>query len=407
MSHNPNFLKKIFHISRRVVAKNWLNLMPIIQIAITGSQGKTNTSYIVKKILPNRRTVLTDTNLDTIYNVPITALKTKPWTKYVIFELGVDHLNEMDIHLQIVKPKIAIITGISTVHTDDEHFGSLNNLITEKTKLIRALPNNGFAILNYDDQYVRKMINQTKAQIIFYGSDKKNCQIYFDPKEMEINLLGIKANIYDNKKKIEIKSQLIGNHQIYNIMAAYAVSKILDIPQEKFIKKLHEIKPLTGRMSLEHGPRETLILNDGLRANPISTKFGLETLSNIKLKKGNKIAILAEMGELVNPEEEHRNIGKLINKLNINSIICIGPNQKYVYDEILNKSNAFWAKDVFEAAKILNKIAQKNDLIYLKGSLLRHVERVIMLFGNKKITCGKTVCENYSSCSKCKKINKV
>jgi len=403
VAHISNPIKQIFHKARRVVAKNWLKFIPTTQIAITGSQGKTNVSSLIKKILAKKRTVTTDLNLDTVYNVPITALQVKPWTKYSIFELGVDHVGEMDKHLEIVKPKIAFVTGISAVHTDREHFGSLENLIAEKTKLIQALPKNGFAILNYDDIDVRNMASKTQAQVLFYGSDPKKCNAYFLPQECEVSLEGLRFIIHDKKQIIQVDSNLIGLHHASNVTAVYLLCKILNFPTDKFLKKLKEIKPLHGRMSVEEGPGKTVVLNDSLRANPTSTEMGLKTLSLINHEKGRKIAVLAEMGELQNPKEEHIRIGKLISSLNIDIVICIGPNQKYVFDNV-EKVKKYYAYDVCEAGKILRDIAQPRDLIYLKGSLLRHVERALYILDGKKVTCHKVTCDNYVNCSKCKKL---
>lgn len=200
MSYQPKGLKKLYHQTRRLLAKNWLQFCHPTQIAITGSQGKTNTSQTLAKILSQiDKTVVTDINLDTNFNVPITALKVTPWTKYVIFELGVDHIGEMEKHLEIVKPKIGVITGISPVHTDREHFGSLENLIKEKRKLIENLPDEkegGVAILNYDDENVRRMASFTKAKVIFYGSDKKNCHYYFDKNSVKVTLNGTTFKLF-------------------------------------------------------------------------------------------------------------------------------------------------------------------------------------------------------------------
>lgn len=403
MTQKPNPIKQVFHTTRRIIAKNWLKFIPTTQIAITGSQGKTNVSCLIKKILAKKRTVTTDLNLDTIYNVPITALHIKPWTKYSIFELGVDHIGEMDKHLDIVKPKIAFVTGISTVHTDKEHLRSLENLIAEKTKLIKALPKNGFAILNYDDVNVRNMASQTQAQVLFYGSDPKKCNAYFLPKECKVSLNGLQFVIHDKKQSIKVDSNLIGIHHASNITAVYLLCKILNFPIDKFLKKLKEIKPLHGRMSVEEGPKKTIILNDSLRANPTSTAMGLKTLSLISYHEGKKIAVLAEMGELSNPKEEHEKIGSLISTLNIDIAICIGPNQKYVFDNI-QKVKKYYATDVCEAGKILQDVAKPRDLIYLKGSLLRHVERALYVFDGKKVNCHVTTCDKYHSCSKCKNL---
>lgn len=182
MSYNPPFYKRFFHSTRRIAAAVWLNMMPALQIGITGSQGKTNTTQVLYSLLSSiSPTVVTDIDLDSTYNIPITSLKVMPWTRYAIFEMGIDHPGEMDGHLKIIRPKIAIITGISPVHTDLAHLGSLQNLINEKSKLIGILPKNGFAILNYDDENVRKMAALTRAKILWYGSDPRVCDIWVDP----------------------------------------------------------------------------------------------------------------------------------------------------------------------------------------------------------------------------------
>lgn len=422
MKHQPNFTKQIFHNSRRFLAKNWLSLQPATQIAITGSQGKTATTQLIAKILPMiGKTVVTDINLDTIYNVPITALKVAPWIKFAVFELGVDKPGEMDYHLEIVKPKIAVVTGISPVHTDREHLGSLENLVREKRKLIEALPKDGYAILNWDDENVRKMASYTNAKVQWYGTNKKYCHVWAN--NWEVSLQGTKFDLHDEEKVLKVNTQLIGKNHIYNIMAAYLVYKIVrnavsptnlparhDLDEDKFVKTIKNITPLSGRMSLEKGPLGTIIINDSLRANPTSTVFGLQTLSEIDYQIGRKIAVLAEMGELEKPEEEHRKIGQLISQLKVDYLISIGPMQKYTADNAvkngINREHVFWAKNVHEAASILKKIVKKNDLLYLKGSLLRHVERVLLILQGNKVSCQAITCPFYAPCSNCRFLEK-
>lgn len=388
MIYNPPVYKQIFHNIRRFLAKHWLTLQPATQIGITGSQGKTNTTRILATILKSfAPTVVTDVNLDTIYNVPITALKVMPWTKYAIFELGIDHPGEMDLHLEIARPKIAIVTGISPVHTDEEHLGTLENLIKEKRKLIEALPENGYAILNWDDENVHNMAKFTKAKVLFYGSDKKNCDVYTS--EISVSLDGTEFRIHKKEEEsLLIKTALIGKHHAQNIMAAYLVAKIVGVPNKLFLESLTSLTPLSGRMSVEAGPLGTTVLNDALRANPASTISGLQTLSVINYVKGKKIAILAEMGELQFPELEHKKIGKIIADTNIEYLVGIGPLQRYVVEEATKagfpQNNAYLAKDVYAAADFLKRIIKKGDLIYLKGSLYRHVERVLQILEGKR-----------------------
>ncbi len=383
MIYKPPFYKQFFHSSRRFLAKHWLSFMPALQIAVTGSQGKTNTTYVLSKILTAiGNTVATDINLDTTYNVPITALEVMPWTRFALFELGVDHPGEMDFHLQIVRPKIAIITGIAPVHSDAEHLGSLENIVKEKRKLIETLPKEGYAVLNYDDKYVLSMAPFSKAKAFWYGTDKNHCDIWVDPKTVKVSLSGtvfqIRVRPFRDFRDgpFQIQTKLIGKHHIYTIMAAFltlsAIKNLTHISfsPTQFINAVSRIQPLPGRMSVEKGPRETVLLNDSLRANPASTKSGLETLSEINYTKGRKIAVLAEMGELEKPEEEHNKIIEIIRKLNIDFVITVG-NLYPVSTKI------YHAKDVFEGTNIIKKILKKGDLIYLKGSLYKQVGKVL------------------------------
>jgi UDP-N-acetylmuramoyl-tripeptide--D-alanyl-D-alanine ligase len=405
-SNNP--IKKLFHSTRRTIAAKWLGFQRVNQIALTGSQGKTNTTYVLSKILTSLgKGVRTDINLDTIYNVPITALRVRPWHKFVVWELGVDHPREMNKHLEIVSPKVAIITGISPVHTDKEHFGSFEALIREKRKLIEVLPKSGYAILNYDDLNVRKMATHTKAHVLFYGTVPNKCDVWAD--NVDITLTGVKATLHDGTASFPIETGLIGEHQIYTIMASYLVGKIFDLPKDKFIKKLKKIHPLKGRMSIEGGPLGTTLLNDSLRANPASVEFGLKTLESLK-QKGKKFAILAEMGELQEPEKEHAKIGEIIAKLHMDYIITIGPLHKNTVEKAIekgfSKDHIFWVENVVEAAKIIKPLLKNGDIIYLKGSLYRHVERVMSLIRGNTVNClcNVTSDPNRKNCKDCREL---
>ena len=417
-----SIIKKIFHSLRRKIAWFWLKAHPVTQIAVTGSQGKTNTTRLIAHTLSsvlNSKVVSTDLNLDTLYNLPITALHVTSKTEFVVFEVGVDHKGEMDKHLNIISPRIAVVTGISPVHSDEEHLGSLKNIVEEKSKLVVSLSKDDLAILNYDDESVKKMAKKTQAKVIWFGSNKQRCKIFRrKEEEVEISLKGTKFSFYDGRRKIEIETSLIGEHHIYNVMAAYAVLKGVNYLHHKtfklssqiisrFVDSLRNIKPLKGRMSIEKGPRGTVILDDLLRANPASTRYGLITFSKIKYSEGKKIAVLGEMGELGKlGVRKHKEIGRLVSKLKVDYLISVGPLQRYVYEEAikngLSSSSAFWVSNPVEAGEVLKKIVRKGDFIYFKASLLRHMERAILVLEGVKVKCTVPFCHFYHSCRECK-----
>jgi UDP-N-acetylmuramoyl-tripeptide--D-alanyl-D-alanine ligase len=410
MSYKPPLHKKIFHATREQLASLWIKTINPIQIGVTGSQGKTSTTTLIYNLLKSKnKTVMTDLNLDTIYNVPITALKVKPSTKFVVFELGVDMPHQMDKALSVANPKIGVVTSISAVHTDNEHFGSIENLIHEKGKLISALPEDGIAVLNWDDENVRNMSKLSKANIKYFGTNSKKCDVSFE--NLKITKNGTEFTLLPKESKpFSINTKLYGTHHVQNIMAAYLAIKSLNISNDEFKNTVESIQPLKGRMSLESGPRDTYILNDALRASPKSTETGVRTLNIIEHSEGRKIAVLNEMGELKDPESEHRKIGEIIANLKIDYLISIGPLQKFTAESAINsgmdKSKVQHVNNVLDAAKILEDYIEKGDLIYLKGSLLRHSERILIFLSGEKVGCNVTLCPFYNLCYNCKYLKK-
>lgn len=404
--------KQSFHNLRRLLAKTWLKLYPqVIIIGVTGSYGKTNTTRAIATVLSERYpTLQTDLNLDSIYNLPITILKLRPTHKVLVLEMGVDHKGEMDSYLRLGKPSIGVVTGVTPVHADEEHLGSLEGIIEEKGKLLAALPKDGWALLNYDDENVRKMAGKTKAKILWYSIKEKTD---FWAKDIRVDFDGTSFTLHAekvDKEGIEVKMGLVGQHFVHCALVAAAVGWIQGLREKEIVSGLSKLKPLPGRMSFEKGPLGTILLDDHLRANPASTISGLETLAAVP-HRGRKIAILGEMGELGDyAKAGHRLVGKIAGNLKIDFLVSVGPLQKLVAQEAeksgMRKENVAWVKDVFGAAELLKKILKKGDLLYLKGSLLRHLERIILILEGKPISCKLNSCHFYKSCLSCPKKGK-
>ncbi len=395
--------KQPFHQTRRILAKLWLQLHPQVKIiGIAGSYGKTNTATAITSVLSQKyKTLQTDLNLDTVYNLPITLLKLRN-QEILVLEYGVDHRDEMDFHLSLVKPSMAVVTGINPTHSDPGLLGSLEGVIKEKGKLLEALPKDGLAILNQDDENVRKMAKKTKAKIIWYGTSSK-ADFWADG--IKIDFTGTSFILHQQDKKYRLKTGLVGQHFIDECLAAAVVGRSLGLSWQEIKTGLIKLKPLKGRVSIEKGPKGSILINDSLRANPASTKAGLQVLADLPVR-GKRIAVLGEMGELGElAEEGHREVGRKVAELGIDYLIGIGPLQKLTTEEAIKqgmkKEKVFWAKDVHQVAKFLEKLLKKGDLFYLKGSLLRHLERVLLLLEGRKVDCRVTACHFYCPCETC------
>ena len=400
--------KQPFHQSRRFIAKLWLHFFPHLTIiGITGSYGKTNTTRAIAQVLSEKyKTLQTDLDLDTIYNLPITILKLRPWHQKLVLEMGVDHKNEMDFHLSLVKPSIAVVTGINPTHSEPELLGSLEGVIKEKRKLLQILPKDGLAILNWDDENVRKMARFTKAKVLKCGTSPK-CDFWAD--KIKVDFSGTSFILHYENKKFAIKTGLVGRHFIHECLAAAAVGINQGLTWGQIKNGLSKLKPLAGRLSIEKGPKGTILINDVLRANPASTIAGLQTLVDLptlRAAQGRRIAVLGEMGELGElAQEEHRRVGKEVAGLKIDYLVSVGPLQKLTAVETIKsgmkKNQVFWVENVAQAARILERLLSVGDLFYLKGSLLRHMERILLILNGEEVGCKVTSCHFYHQCPSC------
>jgi len=405
MASKASPLKQFGHAARRILANFWLNTLHSskMQIGVTGSYGKTSTTYITNALLSAYGpTIVTDVNLDTIYNVPITALRVRSKHEFVLFELGIDTLNEMSFHLQIAHPSIGVMTGIAPVHTDEEHLGSLENIIREKRKLIEFLKPGDVAILNHDDERVREMASHTQADVLWYGTDP-TCD--YRAEDIRVSTDGLMFRAVTPDGAIEIKTALLGRHNAVNAMAAIAVAKQAGVPDETIETVFTKLVPLKGRLNIEEGPLGITLINDSLRANTSSTRAGLEFVRDLD-SGDQKLAVLGEMGEIgETAEQEHYQIGQFAADCGLDLLICVGGLTEQIaqgaVDAGMPKDKVQFVSNVAEAADFIRQDAQPGTLLYLKGSLLKHLERIVLILGGEDVGCTVTSCPFYYSCREC------
>ncbi len=405
--YKAGFPKNYRHLLLRKLAKAWLQANSQVKIiGIVGSFGKTTTAQVVTRFLSlNLPTLATDFNLDTIYNLPLTILKLRYSHRYLVLEMGVDHLEEMDFHLSLAKPDILIFTGITPVHSEKGLLGSLSGVKKEKGKAVAAVvKKGGWIVANADDEQVREIIKERKAnKVVWYSAKGKEVDLRAD--NIKLDRKGMSFLIKNRKEEVKIRGRFWGEGYAAAFLAAAGLAKVLKLAWKNLEKTGKTIKALPGRMSLEKGPGGSLLLNDRLRANPASVKVGLETAAKLLIVKGGrKIIVLGEMGELGKyAKNEHQKVGELLAKLKFDSVIGIGPFLK----ETGKKTNLTWTKDVVEAANELKKLKlTSKDLVYLKGSLLRHMERILMILEGKKVGCRVISCHLYHPCNQCKFLKK-
>jgi len=227
-------------------------------IGITGTNGKTTTTYLINKIFNDCK--MKTGSIGTLGFISSSNFVSTGFTTPESLELnnfidklvkgGVKHVvlevssHALSLHrTDDIMTNIAVFTNLSNEHLDFHN--NMESYFKEKLKLFTALDDNGLAIINIDDKYSNRILESINSNVITYGFDNK-ADIH--PVSYQINYTGmsIELSLFNSIYKIDTK--LTGKHNIYNIMASIAVGIENKIPLELMIKSINNIKSIPGRM---------------------------------------------------------------------------------------------------------------------------------------------------------------
>lgn len=376
--------KRIFRDLRWMVATNWLKLHPEVEvIGITGSVGKTSCKEIISSVLAQNFKVLkTKANFDPIFILLLTILKIKKDEK-VVAEMGVDGFGQMDKYLTLVRPRLAVLTCLSLVHADADHFGSLKGVIREKIKLLNSLPSYGWAIVNGDDKNVRTLAKKLKTNVLLYGFDSKN-----DLKVTKFKQTIGKKNIISAFEvdygfgKYPFNINLPGRGNVMSALSAIGVGMLMGLSFSEIQAGLSTLKPVWGRLQVKNGRQGELVINDTYNASPEAVRNAIDVLASLSSRQ---VLVLGEMLELGRFSAfAHQSIGEYAGYKMIKKLIVLGENASNTIKGYLQtggkKENVLEAKNHQEIAGYIKKLPEKDKkIILVKGSRGMKMEKVVDL----------------------------
>lgn len=383
--NNIRSIKKPAHLLRFFLARKWAGLYPRSNfIGITGSVGKTTTTEASLAVLSQKfNTVATEKNLDPIFNIPITLLKLRPKVKKVILEMGIEYPGDMDFYLSLVKPATAILTRIYFAHS--QFLGNIEEIAAEKSRLIKQLPGEGFAILNWDDLYVRKLAKETLAQVLFFGMDEKECDVWASNIKLEVDRTRFELNF--GVERVEVVYQLLGRHTVYSALAAAALGISCGMSLTSIKKGLERVEPTPRRLQLLEGLNDFNVLDDTHNSSPAAVEEAVNVLNELPGRR--RIAVLGEMRELgIYSEQLHREVARKLYKEKVDLVILGGGEANFITDELIKlgfpteriESNLSNSQIV---TKVL-KAAGRGDVVLVKGSRAVKLDEVVKRITKQK-----------------------
>lgn len=249
----------------------------IIKIGITGSYGKTSTKFILGGLLQETmETLITPGS----YNTPMGVTRVireqlKPEHTAFVAEMGARYKGDITELCNLVQPTIGIITSLGKQHLDT--FGSYENAIETKSELIAALPPDGAAFYNGDNEDCRIMCDTFDMKNSFlFGIEGEG--LYMRARDISVGKRGSAFTLEAaDGASVSCETVLLGKHNICNIAGAAAVAYYLGVPLEAIAAGLAKLTPVEHRLQLIEGA--VTVIDDAFNANPAGTKAALEVLA--------------------------------------------------------------------------------------------------------------------------------
>ncbi len=335
-------------------------------IGLTGSNGKTTTKELIKSVLEKKyRVCSTQGNLNNHIGVPLTLLNIDSKTEIALIEMGAGGLREIETLVNIAYPTHGLITNIGKAHLLG--FGSLEGVRKTKGELYdHIIAHNGTIFYNSNDCTLVEMLQERGAEkIIPYSSQGVNIDNSKNPF----------LSFSQNGSRIE--TQLIGQYNINNILAALCIGEFFNIDKDLSIDAIQSYTPSNNRSQFLKTSNNSIVI-DAYNANPVSMEASITNFA--KLDHPNKVYILGDMLELGEDSiAEHYNILKILNEItSSNDLIYIVGNQfKTCTNDSYYKENQISFISNIELKEYLKNNPLKGKFILIKGSRGIKLETVI------------------------------
>ena len=338
------------------------NRLTIPIIGITGSVGKTTTREMVSEALRTQYRIFSTTgNHNGQLGLPIMLSEITQEDEIAVLEMGMSLPGEMERLGKMARVSMAIMTNIGLSHI--ENLGSQENICKEKLHITDGMEPDGVLLLNGDDTVLMEYAAGTSHKIRTYGLSD-NC--YYQAKNVRKENTRTVFEARFREKSVSVALKVPGLHNVSNAMAAIATADLMGVSVEEAAKALGRFEGFTHRLEIEHFRGFTLI-DDAYNASPDSMKAALEVLSSMETE-GKKIAVLADMLELgPHSPEYHSQVGKYIDGLSVDEIICIGSLARFIGKGVETKP-VHWFETKEEALPFLLKLSEPGDAVLWKGS---------------------------------------
>ena len=343
----------------------------LLKVAITGSYGKTSVKHVLNRMLEEKYYTLMPPGS---YNTPmgitrIVREQLKPIHQAFVTEMGAKQPGDIAELCDLVGPRYGLITALGEAHL--ESFGSFENIAKTKFELIHALPADGIAVLNFDDEAIRARAGEAPCRVVSYGLHGEDLD--FRAENIRCGERGMTFVLHSKEGAAEeMHTRLLGEHNVLNIVGAAAMARQFGLTYKQLKRAVAALAPVEHRLELKTTANGLHIIDDAFNSNPAGAAAAMDVLRQIE--GGRKFLITPGMVELGEKEfEENKKFGGLAAAA-CDYIALVGerqtvPVKEGVLEAGFPEDHLFVAKNLNEANTYVYGKTQKGDYVLYENDL--------------------------------------
>lgn len=343
-------------------------------VAVTGSVGKTGTKEALRLTLaPSGKVHASVASFNNHWGVPLTLARMPEDTEYGVFEIGMNHADEIRPLVKMVRPHVAIITTVQPVHL--EFFDSVEQIAKAKAEIFEGLEPEGVAILNRDNRQfdlLKFLASTTGVSKVQTFGEAEGADSYIE------NVVGfpggssVDANILG--QEITYKVGATGRHHVHNSLAVLTAVCDLGADLAKAGLALDAMRAPKGRGEVTRLPvkgGEVALIDESYNANPASMRAALQVLGTSDVTgPGRRVAVIGDMRELgAEADKLHAELSGPISEAGIDAVYCVGPHMHALWEQLPQELRAHYCEDAKDMEDVLLGDVRSGDVIMIKGSL--------------------------------------
>ncbi|MBE1709061.1 MULTISPECIES: UDP-N-acetylmuramoylalanyl-D-glutamyl-2,6-diaminopimelate--D-alanyl-D-alanine ligase [Mesorhizobium] len=342
-------------------------------IAVTGSAGKTTTKEALRHVLSAVGKVHASAqSFNNHWGVPLTLARMPDDCDYAVFEIGMNHPDEIRPLVKMVRPHVAIVTMIAAAHLG--FFRNLDEIAKAKAEIFEGLEPEGAAVLNRDDgrfKLLDKMAHAAGVEHVYGFGENARSTFKLTKCELHADHSDIAARIGAHDMIARIGAP--GRHMVQNVLAVLGAAQLVGADLDKVALALADLSAERGRGKrhvLRHPGGPITLIDESYNANPASMAAAMALLNATPVTgEGRRIAVLGDMLELGDHSAKlHAALADLIVGTGTQTVFLGGPEMRALAEALPGDIKMEYRAGVEQLKPVLLAALKPGDVVMIKSS---------------------------------------